>query len=456
LYVKTLPGPTEPAIVQRLRYMRDPVGYLESCQRRYGDVFVLRLVKTGMVIVCSPDLAKTVYAADDDTLVAGEAKIAIFGKVLGQSSTLLLDGPRHLKRRRLMLPRFRGELMHTFEPVMRDAANGTLEAMPRGKPFALHPFMHGAAFEVILRALFSETPLERQGELRRCLHEFATKAVTSRLLMFPGLQRDLGPLSPWGRVTRVVSRAREAVLEEIRRRRASGRTDADITGLLVDARHDDGSHLSDEEVRDEILTMVAAGHETTSMALTWLCYAVFTRPGVLARLCMELAEHSVDGLARVDQLPYLDAVVRESLRYYSLIPNGSGRIVKRPFELGGYEVPARAMVSVAFHALHRRTDVFERANEFWPERFLQAKYTPFEWVPFGGGTRRCLGMPFALFEMKIVLAQLLRRYRLEVVQQDVRPAWRGMFLTPSEGLRVRCRPAHVPAAVATKPSEARV
>lgn len=442
--------------MQRLRYMRDPLGYLETCQRRYGDVFTLRLVKTGMVIVCSPELAKTVYAADDDTLVAGEAKIAIFGKVLGQSSTLLLDGPRHLKRRRLLLPRFRGELMQTFEPVMRDAANRTLDAMPRSKPFALHPFMHRIAFDVILRALFSETAPAQQGELRDALHEFATRAVTSRLLMFPRLQRDLGPLSPWGRVTRIVARARDAVLAEVRRRRGRSQSGADITGLLVDARHEDGSLLTDEEIRDEILTMVAAGHETTSMALTWLCYAVFERPDVLARLCIELAEHSVDGRVKVDQLPYLDAVVRESLRYYSLIPNGSGRIVKRTFELAGYEVPAGAMVSVAFHALHRRSEVFERADEFWPDRFLQAKYSPYEWVPFGGGTRRCLGMPFALFETKVVLAQLLRRYRLEVVQHDVRPAWRGMFLTPSEGLRVRCRPALASSGVATKPSEARV
>ena len=437
----TPPSPSDHPLIQRVRYMRDPLGYLATCQRELGDVFMLQLTKHGMVVVCSPELAKTVYTAGDEYLVAGEAKIKVFGKVLGRSSTLLLDGAPHLRRRRLLLPRFRGELMQAFAPVMIEACQRTLDAMPRDRVFALHPFMHRAAFEVIMRALFATTPASELAPLRDILHAFANEAITSRLLMFPALQKDLGPWSPWGKVRRIVDRTRPAVLDEIRRRRrAATPTTDDIVGLLLDARHDDGALLTDEEIRDEILTMVAAGHETTAMALTWLCSTVFTRPDILAKLRAELSAQTADGRLDVDKLPYLEAVCRESLRYNSLIPNGSGRLIKKPLPLGAYVAPAGAMLTVAFHQIHRRADVFARPDEFWPERFLEGKYSPYESLSFGGGTRRCLGMPFALFEMKIVLATILERLRLEIVQRDVRPSWRGMFLTPSKGLQVRVHP----------------
>src|SRR5258706_10888359 len=174
--MRTPPTPSEHPLVQKVRYMRDPLGYLLECQAKLGDIFMLQVMKQGMVIVCSPELTKAVYMAGDDTLVAGEAKVAVFGKILGETWTLLLDGPAHLKRRRLMLPRFRGELMQTFRPVMVEAAKRTLESMPRDREFALHPYMHQVAFEVILRALFAETPTSRMQHLRGKLHAFANKA----------------------------------------------------------------------------------------------------------------------------------------------------------------------------------------------------------------------------------------------------------------------------------------
>ena len=439
MYVLAPPGPTEPTIVQRIRYLRDPLGYLDTCRSRYGDVFTLRLMKPGLVLVSSPELVKIVFTADDDTLAAGAAKLGIFGKVMGRSSSLLLDGATHVERRRLLLPRFRGELVQSFAPVMADACKRALDALPMSEVIAWHPVMHRIAFDVIAHALFSAAPPSRVEPLVASLREFANTAVSSRLLMFPALQRDLGSRSPWGRVLRAVDRAKSLALAEVRARRDSRET-SDLTGLLLAAREDDSS-LSDDEVRDEILTMVAAGHETTAIALTWLTYAVFTRPAIAARLADELATRRP-----LDELPYLDAVVRESLRFYSLIPNGSGRLAKTPVRLGAYDVPVGSIVSVAFHALHRRHDVFENADEFWPERFATAKYSPYELAPFGGGSRRCLGMPFALFEIKLVIAMILERFHVEIVQRDVRPAWRGAFLAPSKGLRVRLRRATAAAA----------
>lgn len=432
--MKPPPSPPHAPLMQRLRFMHDPIGYLEYCQRTLGDIFTLRLFKRGMVLVCSPELAKQIYLAPDDTLVAGQAKVAIFGKLLGSSSTLLLDGQEHVERRRLLLPRFRGEVLQAFVPVMARACNHTLDTLPLDKPFALHPYMHRIAFDVIAEALFSTTPKQQLDPLLETMREFANKAVTSRLLMFPALQRDLGPVSPWGRVMRVVARTRAAVLDEINRRRRSDTQADDLLGLVMAAQHEDGRPLAEVEIRDEILTMVAAGHETTAMALTWLCYAVFTRPAVVERLIDELADKRE---VEVDSCEYLDAVVRESLRFHSVVPNGSARVVKRPFRLGDYEISAGSVLSVAIHAIHRSAGVYERADEFWPERFLKSKFSPYEAVAFGGGSRRCLGMPFALLETKVVLAALLKRFSLEVVQTSVRPTWRGTFLTPSRGLRVR-------------------
>jgi cytochrome P450 family 110 len=397
---------------------------MDRCQRELGDIYMLRLVGPGMVFVSTPALAKQVYTASEDDLVAGEAKIKVFGKILGRSSTLLLDGAAHLERRRLLLPRFRGELAQQLAPAMAEACASTLAELPTDRTFALHGYMHRIAFQVISRSLFAATAPARIAKLEAALRDFAHDAVTSRLLMFPAFQRDFGSFSPWGRVVRVVARARREVLAEIHMRRTMAVEAKDILGVLLE------TELTDSEIVDEILTMVAAGHETTSMALTWLCYAVYTRPAVLAKLRAETGDR-----------PYLEATVRESLRMYSVIPNGSGRIAKRTFQLGGFDVPAGAMVTVAFHAVHRTLDVFADAETFRPERFLDAKYSLYESLPFGGGTRRCLGMPFAMLELRLVLASFIERFDLEIVQRDVRPMWRGRFLTPNKGLLVRATPA---------------
>jgi cytochrome P450 family 110 len=230
---------------------------------------------------------------------------------------------------------------------------------------------------------------------------------------------------------RTVERARAAIRSELEARRREPAAN-DLAGMLIDARDEAGQALDESAIVDEILTMIVAGHETTAMAATWLCYAVFTRPDVRDRLRAEAREH-----AALADRPYLAAVVRESLRFHSTVPNGSGRLAKRAFELGKREIPRGALVTVAIHEVHREAGVFERADEFLPERFLDAKYSPYESIPFGGGTRRCLGMPFALQELAVILAGMIDRWDLVVVQREVRPVWRARFLTPSRGLVVR-------------------
>jgi cytochrome P450 len=259
--------------------------------------------------------------------------------------------------------------------------------------------------------------------------------------MFPALQVDLGPWSPWGRIERIKQRVDREVYAEIQRRRVAREQD-DLLGCLLSATGEDGHRLSDSEVRDEVLTLVVAGHEITASVLSWLFYAIVSRPDVLANVRRELADKS----SRVEDLTYLDAVMRESMRYYSTIPNGSARIVKTPTRIRGHELPAGTLVTVALHLLHRRPEIFDEPEHFMPERFIDSKFAPYEYAPFGGGDRRCLGMAIAIHEIKTIVATVLERVELVSVTSHVRPVRRGAFLAPEAGLPVRVTPVRSPAA----------
>lgn len=427
----TPPGPPGDAIAHSERYARDPIGFLEQCHRDYGDIFALKLIERDMVFVCSPDLVKAVYTGDTSVLRAGEAKVALFGKILGNSSSLLLDDREHIRRRQLIQPRFRGDAAKAFSPLIRAAARAMVGRMPHKEVFELHPLLYAMGFDIIFDALFRDTPASLRNPMHPVLREFATAAAGSPLLMRPSQQVDDGPESPWGKVAASVRAARTTVDAEIVRRRRENEKREDILGLLIDARDDDGNTLDDSEIIDEVLTTIVAGHETSSIALSWMCHAVFSRPVVLEKLRQELASGG-----DIDELPYLEGVVRETLRYHSLIPAGSARLVARDFEIGGYRVAKNSILSVAFHPLHRRPEIFSEPNEFRPERYIEKKYSPYEWAPFGGGPRRCLGMPFANIEMKIVLTTIIQEATLRLESADVRTQWRGMFLMPKDGLRV--------------------
>lgn len=425
------PGPPGEPAEHREAYGRDPIGFLEQCHRTYGDIFALKLNERGMALVCSPELVKQVYTADPEVVRAGEAKTALFSNILGTSSTLLLDGREHIKRRQLIQPRFRGDYVKAFTPLMRAAAGTMCARMPKNVTFELHPLLHAMGYDIIFEALFRDTSPILKEQLRPVVREFATIAAASPLLMRPSLQVDEGPDSPWGKVAAVVRKARAAVDTEIARRRWDEKECHDIVGLLVAARDEADQPLHESAITDEILTTVVAGHETTSIAIAWMCLDVFTRPDVLNRLREE-----VRGVSDVEELPYLDAVVKESLRFRAQIPNGSGRLLAKDFELAGYTIPQGWMVSVAFHLLHRRPELFASPDEFSPERFMTGKYSPYEAAPFGGGPRRCLGMPFASQEMKTVMATMVSQLDLRVEDSSARPQWRGMFLLPEHGLRV--------------------
>jgi cytochrome P450 len=428
------------AVAHKLRFVVDPIGFLDACAREHGDAFHLLLGRPGLFVFSRPDHVKAIYAADPEVLRAGEAKRAIFGQLLGGASSLLLDGEPHMRRRKLLLPQFRGDRMAAYAERIRMETERAIARMPVGEPFALLPIFQSLTLRVMLRALLGEETAA-SAPLWDALSRFATDAASSRLLMAPALQWDLGPWSPWGRVRRIVHTANRAVEDEIRRRSARAPDSADLLDLLLASKDEHGEALMNAEVRDEVLTLVVAGHEITSMVLTWLVHAVISRPDVHARIDEELASVP-NGLDESDalRLTYLDSVVRESMRLHSVVPLGSARLVTRDTTIGEHEVPRGAMVNVALHLLHRRPEVFERPNEFVPERFATpTTFGPAQWAPFGGGARRCLGMQFALFELKLIAQTLFSRVALTELETP-RPVRRGAFVAPSGGLRVTARP----------------
>jgi cytochrome P450 family 110 len=440
------PGPSNSTIVQTYRYVRKPLPLLDECAQRFGHMFTIRLIGTGpWVFLCSPDLLKTLFTAPADVVHAGEANASVFGPLTGEGSVFTMDESSHLERRRLLLPQFHGDRMQLYFEQIRDIASGAVSSWRRGVAFAMRPQTQQMTLQAIIRAVFGIQPDEgdaRDRALVKALTDLANDAVGSSLVLAPPFQRDLGPWSPWGRVLRIIGRSDMAIQHEITRRRAASNVVErhDILSLLLQTSYDDGTKLTDREIRDELVVMLMAGHETTGTALAWAFERILSLPDVEQRLRAELAAVVGAGTlsaAHLQRLEYLDAVVKESLRVRPIMPAGGARLVQRPFQIGGYVMPPGTSLINCMYILHRRADLYPDPDSFKPERFLGKRVIdPYEWTPFGGGVRRCLGMAFALFEMKTVIATVLSRARLRIENPDARVARRGFFLTPEGGPRV--------------------
>jgi cytochrome P450 len=419
---------------------------LDECARRFGDIFTIRLLGTGpWVFVCSPPLLKAMFTAPPDAVHAGEANASVFGPLTGRGSVFTMDESPHLARRRLLLPQFHGDRMQVYFEQIRDIATAAVGRWDPGVAFALHPQTQAVTLETIIRAVFG---VDRGGQdpedraLVRALVDVADVAVNSPLLLAPPLQWDLGPWSPWGRVKRIVARADAAIYREIARRRAAPdvRERTDILSLLVTTTYEDGTPLTDLQVRDELIVMLMAGHETTGTALAWAFERILSLADVEQRLRAELkcvVGSEPLSAAHLARLEYLDAVVKESLRARPIMPAGGARFVRRPIDIGGYTIPAGVSLINCMYLLHRRPDLYPEPDSFRPERFLGKRVIdPYEWTPFGGGIRRCLGMSFALFEMKAVIATVLSQAHLRLDTHPVLTARRGFFIAPKSGPRV--------------------
>lgn len=437
------PGPRLPTLLQTVMFGGDPYAFLERCTRRYGSPVTVRLVESiPMILFSDPAANKEIYTGDPSETPAGEAIAGVLGPLMGQRSVMVLDGPRHLRERRLLLPQFHGQRMPLYAEVMREMTEQRLRQWPVGKPFAIHGEMQAITLEVILRTVFGFSEGDKLDRLRACLLRGleVVDSPTAALLAVPALRVDLGPWWPWGRLLRDKRELRSILVQEIAERRAeaaAGRTD--VLSMLLEARDEEGHAMTDDELYDEMFTLLIAGHETTATSLAWIFYRVLQHPDVVARLRQEIAEVTGGGLVTPEHLPklrYLEAAINESLRLHPVSMYGIRRLL-RPKRVGGWDLPPGVNLAPCEYLAHRRPDVWPEPDRFLPDRFLGTKINPYAFFPFGGGVRKCIGAAFASFEMKIVLAHVMPRVDLRIANgYRMRPMMRAVTVAPSRGVPV--------------------
>jgi cytochrome P450 len=418
--------------VQITRWLLRPIAFMESCRRRFGDAFSVRFpgFERPMVMLSDPEAIKALYTASEHGLPPGRTVTLL--PVMGPNSILLLEGREHLARRKLMLPPFHGARMRSYESIMRAATERQIDSWPEHQPFAIHPHMQAITLEVILEAVFGVTDPARSERLRErlpmLLHETSSSAIQFRFI----LASRLGRGDPLARLKQITAGIDELLLAEIADRRSDPQLDEreDILSLLIAARFEDGSAMSDAELRDQLVTLLLAGHETTATGLAWTFDLLLRHPAALTRL-------TADVDAGDDA--YLRAVVSESLRLRPVVPL-AGRRLASELHAGGLDLPAGADVTPAIWLTHTRADLYPEPYAFRPERFLENPPSGYGWIPFGGGVRRCLGASFAELEMRVVLETILRRSVLEPVSSSAEhPTRRNVTLSPRKGTVVRSR-----------------
>lgn len=433
------PGPEKLPAHLLLRWLRNPYPLLDELRREYGETFTLRLgVMPPMVMLSNPEHIKEVFASNGDDMYAGKLAETL-KPFLGARSLLLLDGPEHRWMRRLVLPPFHGERMQAYGQQMLDIANDAIDAMPLGTPFAIHGPMQGITLEIILRTVFGVDDGARRARFHKRLTELLEIGTWPPLLL-PIFQRDLGPWSPWGRFIRRMEEGEEDLRALIEERRARlGEGSDDVLSLLLSARDEDGNALSAQDLRDQLITLLVAGHETTATGLSWAMRWLLASPKAEEALRDEVASAEREGPLtpeRIARMEFLDAVVRESLRLQPIVPL-VGRVLQRPMRVAGMDLPEGVAVACSIYLAHRREGVWRDPERFDPWRFLEKRYTPSEWLPFGGGIRKCIGMAFALYEMKIVLAAMYSRCEFRFASdRPVRTVRRAITMAPSQGVPV--------------------
>jgi cytochrome P450 len=431
------PGPPYPSLIQGIGFWKRPLAFLERCRARYGRRFTIRFpLAPPFVILSDPAEVKEVFAAAPDVLHPGEGA-RVLEPLVGKNSVILLDEAAHMEQRKLMLPAFHGEKMARLSGLMGEVAEREVASWPQGEALQLQPRMQHLTLEIILRAVFGLDPGERLDALRECLSSLLTFGDRPISMIAAGIDREgrlgraLDRTPPFAMFVRMQEDADAMLLELIdERRNADGERD-DVLTMLLEARHEDGSPMSPQELRDELLTMLVAGHETTASSLAWAFDRLTHTPAVMDRL---VAEVGSNGDA------YLTATIQEALRRRPVLPNVEPRLVKQPIEVGGWSYPIGVCLVPNAYLIHHDPGIYPDPYEFRPERFLEEAPGTYTWIPFGGGRRRCIGASFAMLEMQIVLRTVLTARTLAPAADRFEPPQRrNITIRPSEGARAVLR-----------------
>lgn len=428
-----------PRFIQRLQWVFNPLQLMDISAKTHGDFFSLQLTNAEpIVFISNPQGIQEIFTTPPDYFDSGKSN-KLIKPLVGDNSLLLIDGANHQRQRRLLTPPFHGERMKAYAQIITNITQQVISDWQLGQPFSVRDSMQEISLRVILQAVFGLSEGERLTKLQKLvtsLLDLSGSPLRSAVTFFPALQLDLGAWSPWGKFLSEREKIHQILYTEIQERRDnpdSSRTD--ILSLMMSAQDENGEGMTDIELRDELMTLLLAGHETTASALTWALYWIHNLPTVREKLINELNSITENTeLNEIYRLPYLTAICQETLRIYPIAMITLPRIVKTPTKIMGYEFAPGTLLAPCIYLTHRRPDLYPEPEKFKPERFLERQYSQYEYLPFGGGNRICIGMAFAMFEMKLVLATVLSQLDLELVDNiSVKPMRRGVTLAPSGG-----------------------
>ena len=438
--MKSPNGPQSLSIIQLMNWIFRPLDFLEECARKYGDMFNLNLMGLPpFTVVTNPQGIQEILSVDAQKFDVGLTN-DLAKSLLGDNSLVLLDGNRHRRQRKLMMPPFHGEKVKSYAETICHIAEKVASRWQEKSTFSAHKAMQDITLETILHVVFGLSEGERYQQIKPLLIELLDltgSPLKASVIFLPFLQLDLGEWSPWGKVVRRRSKIYELLQTEIEQRRANPELlGSDVLSLMMSASDEDGHGLSDIELKDQMMTLLVAGHETTATALAWALYWIHKSPQVKQKLVAELDDFAEenDPLA-ISRLPYLTAVCNETLRIYPVAFIAFLRFAKSPIEVMGHQFETGRMLAPCIYLTHHREDLYPEANKFKPERFLERQFSTYEFLPFGGGNRRCIGYALALLEMKLVLAKILTNYDLTLASdRPVLPNRRGATIAPHNGV----------------------
>ena len=436
----TLNGPQSSPLLQLLNWIFRPLEFLEECDRAYGDMFNLNLMGLPpFTVVSNPQGIEEILSVDAQKFDVGRTNELAAG-LLGDNSLVLLDGEPHRRQRKLMMPPFHGEKVKSYAQTICQITDKVTSRWQEKQTFVAQKAMQDITLETILHVVFGLSEGERYQQIKPPLIELldATGSpLKASVIFLPFLQLDLGKWSPWGKVVRRRQKIYDLLQAEIEERRANPESSGnDVLSLMLSAKDKQGEGLSDIELKDQMMTLLVAGHETTATALSWALYWIHKLPEVKQKLLAELdsLDPDADPLA-ISRLSYLTAVCNETLRIYPVAFIAFLRFAKSPIEVMGHQFEAESMLAPMIYLTHHREDLYPEPKQFKPERFLERQYSTYEFLPFGGGNRRCIGYALALLEMKLVLAKILTKWDLSLTSdRPIRPKRRGATVAPDNGV----------------------
>ncbi|MEM7712962.1 MAG: cytochrome P450 [Cyanobacteria bacterium P01_A01_bin.68] len=431
-------SPQTPSFLQAFQWSTRPSDFLNNCTKHYGEIFRTNFPGSALTIfISNPKAIEQIFTIPPERLNCGEGN-RILQPVLGQSSLMLLDSKPHKEKRKLLTPPFHGERMQIYGRLICNLTERMLSQWEIGKVFKVRSSMQQISLEVILRAVFGFNDGERLERLREkllAMLEMVTSPIFFLHLVAQPLQQDWGTWSLWGQFLRLRNEIDELIYAEIAQCRKQDLLErTDILALLMVVHDEDGKPMSDQELRDQLITLLITGQDTTVTSITWALYCIHRTPKVRRKLLEELnSVNDSSDINTISKLPYLTAICHETLRLYPPVVVAFPRIIETSYEIMGYKFPAGTQFLPNIYSAHYRKETFPEAEKFKPERFLENKFSPYEYFPFGGGNRRCIGYAFGLYQMKLVLATILLRYRLLLINQNpIYPVRRAGGLAPAK------------------------